>query len=145
MHRRPQVQHVALSAAVGVEALEDVLAEVRREGRLGVAELCLPVLQQAGQTFDFGSMRIVRDKVLGLGRIGSEVEQLRLVDLRVDDQFPAIVADGAIYEDDEFSRARGRTMYAFDFEGRHIWGFTAGVLKSFVDAWNAPERDFRIR
>lgn len=57
----------------------------------------------------------------------------------------AIVANGAIYEDAEFSRARSRTMYAFDFEGWHIWGFTAGILKSFVDAWNAPESVIRIR
>ena len=35
--RRPQVQHVALGTAVGVEALEDVLAQMGREGRLRVA------------------------------------------------------------------------------------------------------------
>src|SRR6266849_5072350 len=47
VHRRPQVQHVALSAAVGMEALEDVLAEVRREGWLGVAGLAV---DRAGTT-----------------------------------------------------------------------------------------------
>jgi hypothetical protein len=49
-----------------------------------------------------------------------------------------IVAAGAIYEDSERSRARRKPMYAFDYGDRHIWGFTARVLKSFVDAWTAP-------
>ena len=39
VYRRPQVEHVALSMAVGVEALEDVLAQMGREGRLCVADL----------------------------------------------------------------------------------------------------------
>jgi len=34
-------------------------------------------------------------------------------------------------------------MYALDHEGRHIWGFTGGVLKYFVDAWNEPESALR--
>ncbi|HZV76974.1 MAG TPA: CoA pyrophosphatase [Candidatus Babeliales bacterium] len=50
----------------------------------------------------------------------------------------AIVASGALHEDPELSNARGTTSYAFDYEDRRIWGFTARVLKSFVDAWNAP-------
>ena len=33
---RPEVQGIALGAALGVEALEDVLAQMRREGRLRV-------------------------------------------------------------------------------------------------------------
>ena len=41
VYRRPQVQHVALSTAVGVEALEDVLAQMGREGRLRVAGLAV--------------------------------------------------------------------------------------------------------
>src|SRR5208282_1970062 len=52
MHRRPQVQDVALRPAVGVEALEDVLTQVSREGWLGVAGLAVdrartPALQAA--------------------------------------------------------------------------------------------------
>jgi 8-oxo-dGTP pyrophosphatase MutT (NUDIX family) len=27
---------------------------------------------------------------------------------------------------------------SLDYDGRRIWGFTARILKSFVDAWNAP-------
>ena len=50
-----------------------------------------------------------------------------------------ILADGGVYEDAAITAARGKSMYAFDYEGRHIWGFTGRMLKSFVDAWNAPE------
>ena len=39
MHSRPQIQHVALSAAFGLEALEDVLAQVRRERALRIGRL----------------------------------------------------------------------------------------------------------
>lgn len=55
----------------------------------------------------------------------------------------SIVADGAVYEDLKRSGLRGRAMYAYDHESRHIWGFTGGVLKSFVDAWNLPESVLR--
>ena len=36
MHGGPKVEHIALSAAIGVEALEEILAEVGREGALRV-------------------------------------------------------------------------------------------------------------
>jgi 8-oxo-dGTP pyrophosphatase MutT (NUDIX family) len=29
------------------------------------------------------------------------------------------------------------------YDGRHIWGFTARILKSFVDKWNAPDSALR--
>ncbi len=47
-----------------------------------------------------------------------------------------IVAPGEIYEDPMLS-TRGRTLYALDYEGRHIWGLTARILKVFADEWNA--------
>ncbi len=50
----------------------------------------------------------------------------------------AILMDGAIRSDDELTKLRGKAMYALTYEGRRIWGFTARILKSFVDAWNAP-------
>lgn len=43
----------------------------------------------------------------------------------------AIVADGAL------------SALALDYDGRHIWGFTARILKSFADAWNAPNSALR--
>lgn len=55
----------------------------------------------------------------------------------------AILAAGAVYEDAGITAARGKAMYAFDYEGRHVWGFTGRMLKSFVDAWNAPESPLR--
>lgn len=55
----------------------------------------------------------------------------------------SIVAAGAIYEDVKRSRLRGKPMYAFDYETRHIWGFTGGILKSFVDTWTLPESSLR--
>lgn len=55
----------------------------------------------------------------------------------------AIFAAGAVYEDAAIARLRGKAMYAFDYEGRHVWGFTGRMLKSFVDAWSAPESPLR--
>jgi 8-oxo-dGTP pyrophosphatase MutT (NUDIX family) len=55
----------------------------------------------------------------------------------------SIVAAGAIYEDVKLSALRGKTMYAFDYGSRHIWGFTAGILKSFADEWTLPESGLR--
>lgn len=55
----------------------------------------------------------------------------------------AILATGAVYHDAAITAARGKAMYAFDYEGRHIWGFTGRMLKSFVDAWNARESPLR--
>ena len=43
----------------------------------------------------------------------------------------AIVARGALAAD------------ALDYNGRHIWGFTARILRSFVDEWNAERSALR--
>lgn len=42
-----------------------------------------------------------------------------------------IVADGAL------------SALALDYDGRHIWGFTARILRSFADVWNAPDSALR--
>jgi 8-oxo-dGTP pyrophosphatase MutT (NUDIX family) len=55
----------------------------------------------------------------------------------------SIVTAGAVYEDVKRSGLRGRTMYAFDYASHHVWGFTAGILKSFVDAWTLAESSLR--
>ena len=68
---------------------------------------------------------------------GEEIASLFAVPLA------AILAAGALYEDTAIIAAHGKTMYAFDYEGRHIWGFTGGILKSFVDAWSEPESALR--
>jgi hypothetical protein len=55
----------------------------------------------------------------------------------------SIIANGAIYQNAELSRAHGRTIDAFDYGRRRIWGFTAKILKSFVEAWTAPASKLR--
>lgn len=55
----------------------------------------------------------------------------------------AILAEQALYDDVETSSARNIPMYAFDYGGRHIWGFTARILRSFVDEWNSPASELR--
>jgi 8-oxo-dGTP pyrophosphatase MutT (NUDIX family) len=55
----------------------------------------------------------------------------------------AILAQDGIYEDAEMSKQRGRTSYALDFDGRHIWGLTASILKHFSEAWNAQNSPLR--
>lgn len=54
-----------------------------------------------------------------------------------------LLAADAVYEDAVTAGSGKIAMYAFDYEGRHIWGFTGRILKSFVDAWNAPESTLR--
>jgi 8-oxo-dGTP pyrophosphatase MutT (NUDIX family) len=54
-----------------------------------------------------------------------------------------IVAPGAIYEEVEVSRARGTRSYALDYQEHHIWGLTGRILKTFADAWNAPQSRLR--
>ena len=49
-----------------------------------------------------------------------------------------VVAAGALVPDDELTKMRGKPMHSLLYEGRRIWGFTGRILKSFVDAWNAP-------
>ena len=41
LHRRPQVQDVSLGSAVGMEALKDILAQMRREGPLAILGLAV--------------------------------------------------------------------------------------------------------
>jgi len=51
----------------------------------------------------------------------------------------SIVEPGAIREDEAFAAARGKPMYALDYQGRRIWGFTGRILRLFADAWHAPD------
>lgn len=55
----------------------------------------------------------------------------------------SILEEGGVYEEQRVSSTSGRPMYALDFEGRHVWGFTARILKSFVDAWTEPNSALR--
>jgi 8-oxo-dGTP pyrophosphatase MutT (NUDIX family) len=53
-----------------------------------------------------------------------------------------IVAPGAISRDVVRSTSE-RTLYVLDYEGRHIWGLTARILKAFSDEWNASQPALR--
>ncbi|MGA8576711.1 MAG: NUDIX domain-containing protein [Candidatus Cybelea sp.] len=55
----------------------------------------------------------------------------------------SIVAAGAVHRDAERSTALGHTIYALDYDGRNVWGFTARILKSFAQAWNASDSPIR--
>ncbi len=55
----------------------------------------------------------------------------------------SIVMPGTIREDPSVSLARGRKAYALDYEGHHIWGLTARILKVFTDEWNADASALR--
>lgn len=55
----------------------------------------------------------------------------------------AILEPGALYEEVELSIARGTKTYALDYDEHHIWGLTGRILKSFIDAWNAPASQLR--
>ena len=57
--------------------------------------LDLPVLDHV-EPVDFGGVCLVGGKVLGLRGVGLKIEQLGLVDLRVDDKFPAVITDGTV-------------------------------------------------
>jgi 8-oxo-dGTP pyrophosphatase MutT (NUDIX family) len=55
----------------------------------------------------------------------------------------SIVAPGAVHRDPERSEALSHTIYALDYEGRNVWGFTARILRSFAQAWNAKGSTIR--
>jgi 8-oxo-dGTP pyrophosphatase MutT (NUDIX family) len=91
----------------------------------------LPVLKETRSRFVVTPIVGLLDAEASYSIDGDEIVGVFAVPLA------SIVEDGAVYEDEELSVTVGRPMYAFDFEGRHIWGFTGRILKSFVDAWNA--------
>jgi 8-oxo-dGTP pyrophosphatase MutT (NUDIX family) len=97
----------------------------------------LPDLEQASSRFMITPIVGVLDAGTGFCVDGEEIVGLFKVPLS------SVIASGAIYEDVELSRARGRNMYALDYREWHIWGFTARILKSFVDAWTLPRSELR--
>lgn len=54
-----------------------------------------------------------------------------------------IVAPGSIYDDVAMMKLRGMEMYALDYGDHHIWGLTGRILKTFADAWSAPDSQLR--
>jgi len=118
-------------------ALREVFEEIGVGPELVNVVGRLPDLEQAMNRFVITPIVGALDSKTKFAVDGDEIAGVFAVPLA------AIVAGGAIYEDAEASRLRGKPMYALDHEGRHIWGFTGAVLKSFVDAWNEPESALR--
>jgi 8-oxo-dGTP pyrophosphatase MutT (NUDIX family) len=85
----------------------------------------LPDLQQVSNRFIITPIVGVLDPQTRFSVDGEEVVGVITVPLE------ALVANDAIREG------------AFNYEGRRIWGFTARILKSFVDAWNEPASALR--
>lgn len=110
------------------ELFEELGVEAERVAIVGR----LPDLEQRMNSFIITPIVGVLDETTRLALDGEEIAGVFTVPLA------AIVAAGALYDDFEITQSRGRPMYAFDYEGRHVWGFTARILKSFVDAWTAP-------
>lgn len=97
----------------------------------------LPDLNQALNRFVITPIVGILDASTCFSLDGDEIVGMFTVPLS------SIVAPDALSEDAELSRTRGKAMYRLQHEGRCIWGFTARIVKSFVDAWNAPASSFR--
>jgi 8-oxo-dGTP pyrophosphatase MutT (NUDIX family) len=117
------------------ELFEELGVEAERVAIVGR----LPDLEQRMNSLIIAPVVGVLDGTTRLALDGEEIAGVFTVPLA------AIVAADAIYDDPEITKARGRPMYAFDYEGRHVWGFTARILKSFVEAWTAPSSALRAR
>jgi 8-oxo-dGTP pyrophosphatase MutT (NUDIX family) len=115
------------------EVAEELGVDARRVHIVGR----LPELEQFSSRFRITPVVGVLDQDTSFAPDGEEITGTLAV------PFPSIFAPGAIHEDHDLSEARGRPIYALDFDGRHIWGFTARILKAFVDAWNAPQSALR--
>ncbi len=68
---------------------------------------------------------------LGARLDGGETAELHLVPLR------AVVAPGAVHRGIERLPGRDVATWIFDYSGLHVWGATARMLASFVQAYDA--------
>src|SRR5437879_209417 len=63
---------------------------------LVVAQFFLPILEQRREAFYLGLICWISRQVLDLVRVLGEIEELGLVDVGINDDFPALVADGSL-------------------------------------------------
>ena len=122
------------------DPVKTALRELHEELNVGAGQVriagTLPAIKQRKSAFVVKPVIGVLDAEATYSIDGDEIVGVFSVPL------PSIV-EGGVYEDRLLSETVGRPMYALDFEGRHIWGFTARILKSFVDAWNSSSSPVR--
>jgi 8-oxo-dGTP pyrophosphatase MutT (NUDIX family) len=118
-------------------ALREMAEELGVEPRQVRVVGRLPEVEQPSSRFRIAPIVGVLDKHARFRPDGEEIAGVLAV------PFASVLEPGAIHKDVDLSAARGRPMYALDFDGRHIWGFTARILKSFVDAWSSPQSSLR--
>lgn len=118
-------------------ALREVAEEIGVEPDLVTIVGRLPALEQRMNRFIIVPVVGVLSPDARFAVDGQEIASLFAAPLA------EILAPGAVYEDAAISDDRGRAMYAFDYEGRHVWGFTGRILKLFVEAWTAPASELR--
>jgi 8-oxo-dGTP pyrophosphatase MutT (NUDIX family) len=127
--------------ADGADAAITALRELREE--LGVSEQRvrvvgrLPELRQASTDLSVTPIVGVLDPHTPLTIDQMETTGAFTIPLAV------VVAEGALHQDSALSVVAGRTMYALDYDGHHIWGLTARMLKTFADNWNADGSELR--
>lgn len=97
----------------------------------------LPEVEQFSSRFRITPVVAVLDADASVAVDGEEIADAFTVPLAT------IFEEGRLYPDESLGAARARTLYAFDHGERHIWGFTARILKSFVDAWSEPVSPIR--
>jgi 8-oxo-dGTP pyrophosphatase MutT (NUDIX family) len=120
----------------GAEPVATALRELFEE--LGIAADrvkvagSLPELEQFSSRFRITPIVAVVHAGTPLAVDGEEIADAFTVPLAT------ALAEGNLYQDETLSAARGRAIYALDYGERRIWGFTARILKSFVEAWSAP-------
>jgi 8-oxo-dGTP pyrophosphatase MutT (NUDIX family) len=125
----------------GGNPVKTALRELREELNVAAEHVrvvgTLPVLEQRRSGFVITPVVGVLDAATTYSIDGDEIAGVFAVPLAL------LVEDGAVYEEKELAAKTERPMYAFDFEGRHIWGFTGRILKSFVDRWNEERSPLR--
>ncbi len=144
LRRHPGEIGLPGGAADDVDANDPVktaLRELREELTIGAEHVSvvgeLPVVKHSRSRFIVTPIVAVLDATTTYSIDGDEIVGVFAVPLA------EIVEDGGLYDDEELTAMAGRPMHAFDFEGRHIWGFTGRILKSFVDKWREPNSAMR--
>ena len=110
------------------------------EEELGVPQTCVSIIDRLEDVTTL-SLSVVIAPFVGLvdaratfAPDSSETQSVHEVPLR------SLYAPGALYEGFESVASAGRTYdvpsWLFDYEGLHVWGATARILRSFTNAYS---------